>query len=389
MRIALLNIQYYPNVEGGAEISTQKLAEELAKSNDVYVIADGEYTGEYKTVNNVKVIRMPARIKYHNKIERVLTRCYKIQCYKLLKYILSEIQPDVLHTNNLHEFSVIVWKVAYELKIPVVHTLRDYTLLQTVRRYEQLIHKFYSNTVSIATAPSHFTLEVFKRRGYFKKSMKCIAIPNAIDVNKEKFQSRLEYAYNKPDNSIIKFAFLGRYHKDKGVDWLISVFDMIKINAELHLFGKGELTKESINILSKNNKIFDHGFLKEDCLLKELENIDVIVAPSLWDEPFGRVILDGYKNACPVIITNRGGMPEVIDDKKTGIILNDETNQSLAEALIFMSQRKNIKNMLPFIKEKLKDYTVLEQAKSFTNMYKLAIENRNYKEVKKWLIRSL
>lgn len=377
MKIALLNIQYYPNVEGGAEISTQKLAEELAKSNDVYVIADGEYTGQYKIVNNVKVIRMPARIQYHNKIERVLTRCYKIQCYKLLKHILQEIQPDVLHTNNLHDFSVIVWKVAHELKIPVVHTLRDYTLLQTVRKYEQLIHKYFSNTVSIATAPSLFTLEIFKNRGYFKKSLKCIAIPNAIDVDEEKFQARLENAYNKTDDLIVKFAFLGRYHKDKGIDWLISVFDKIKINAELHLFGKGKLTKESVEILSRNDKIYDHGFLKEDDLLKELDNIDVIVAPSLWDEPFGRVILDGYKNACPVIITNRGGMPEVVENEKTGVILENETDQCLADALMFMSMRENTKKMLPFIKEKLKEYTVQEQAKSFSKIYRMAIENNH------------
>lgn len=374
MRIALLNIQYYPNVEGGAEISTQKLAEELAKSNDVYVIADGEYTGEYKTVNDVKVIRMPARIQYRNKIERVLTRCYKIQCYKLLKHILQEIQPDVLHTNNLHDFSVIVWKVAYELKIPVVHTLRDYTLLQTVRKYEQLIHKHFSNMVSIATAPSHFTLDIFKSRGYFRKSLKCVAIPNAIDVDKEKFQVRLENAYNRSDDLVVRFAFLGRYHKDKGVDWLISVFDKTELNAELHLFGKGELTKKSEEIISKNEKIYDHGFLKEDDLLKELENIDVIVAPSLWDEPFGRVILDGYKNACPVIITNRGGMPEVVDDKKTGVILENETDQGLTDALLFMNKRENIRKMLPFIKEKLGDYTVQEQARSFSKLYQMAIE---------------
>lgn len=377
MKIALLNIQYYPNVEGGAEISTQKLAEELAKSNDVYVIADGEYTGQYKIVNNVKVIRMPARIQYHNKIERVLTRCYKIQCYKLLKHILQEIQPDVLHTNNLHDFSVIVWKVAHELKIPVIHTLRDYTLLQTVRKYEQLIHKYFSNTVSIATAPSHFTLDIFKSRGYFRKSLKCVAIPNAIDVDKGKFQVRLENAYNRSDDLVVRFAFLGRYHKDKGVDWLISVFDKTELNAELHLFGKGELTKKSEEIISKNEKIYDHGFLKEDDLLKELDNIDVIVAPSLWDEPFGRVILDGYKNACPVIITNRGGMPEVVENKKTGVILENETDQCLADALRFMSMRENTKKMLPFIKEKLKDYTVQEQAKSFSKIYRIAIENNH------------
>lgn len=377
MKIALLNIQYYPNVEGGAEVSTQKLAEELAKDNDVYVIADGKYTGEYKMVNNVRVIRMLARIQYHNKIERVLTRCYKVQCYKRLKSILQDIKPDVLHTNNLHEFSVIVWKVAYELKIPIVHTLRDYTLLRTVRKYEQLIHKFFSNKVSAATAPSQFTLNIFKDKGYFKRSPECVAVPNAIDVDKREFDVRLENAYNKTDDAVVRFAFLGRYHKDKGVDWLISVFDGLDMNAELHLFGKGELAEQSIEILSKNKRIYDHGFLGESDLLEELKNIDVIVAPSLWDEPFGRVILDGYKNACPVIITNRGGMPEVVDNKKTGLILPDESDQSLTEALLFMSARKNIREMLPYIEGKLRDYTVEEQAKAFVELYKVAIENRH------------
>lgn len=374
MRIALLNIQYYPNVEGGAEISTQKLAEELAKNNDVYVITDGEYTGGYKEFNGVKVIRMPARIRYRNRIEKFFTRCYKIQCYKLLKLILHEIGPDVLHTNNLHDFSVIVWKVADELKIPVVHTLRDYTLLQTAHKHEQLIHKHFSNKVSVATAPSLFTLDKFRNSGYFAKSLKCIVIPNAIDVDKEIFQSRLQNAYNRQDDLIIKFAFLGRYCKDKGIDWLISVFDKMKFNAELHLFGKGELTETSLRIVSRNQNIYNHGFLKEDVLLDELDDIDVIVAPSLWDEPFGRVILDGYKNACPVIVTKRGGMPEVVVNKKTGVILENETDRSMADALLFMNTRRNIKQMLPFVAEKLKNYTIQEQARSFINVYIMAIE---------------
>lgn len=377
MKIALLNIQYYPNVEGGAEISTQKLAEELAREHDVYVIADGAYCGEYQNINHVKVIRMPARIRYHNKIERVLTRCYKIQCYKLLKKILQDIDPDVLHTNNLHAFSVIVWKVAHELKIPIVHTLRDYTLLHTVRKYEQLTHKHFSNEVAVATAPSQFTLDVFKANGYFRKAFQCVAVPNAIDVDQGEFEKRLEEKLHKPDDSVVRFAFLGRYHKDKGVDWLISVFDRMEFHAELHLFGKGELTDQSVEILSNNERIWDHGFLQESDLNEALKKMDVVVAPSLWDEPFGRVILDGYKNACPVIVTNRGGMPEVVDHQKTGLILADESDQSLEEALLFFSARENIKEMLPHIREKLKHYTVEEQAKSFVTLYKMAIEKNH------------
>ena len=111
MKIALLNIQYYPNIEGGAEISVQKLAEKLALNNDVYVLCDGIFNGFETKVNNVTVVRMPARIEYKNKIERIFTRSFKIQCYKQLKEILQIIKPDVLHTNNLHAFSVIVWKV--------------------------------------------------------------------------------------------------------------------------------------------------------------------------------------------------------------------------------------------------------------------------------------
>lgn len=41
MKICLLNIAYYPNVEGGAEVSTQKLAEAFAKEHRVYVICTG------------------------------------------------------------------------------------------------------------------------------------------------------------------------------------------------------------------------------------------------------------------------------------------------------------------------------------------------------------
>lgn len=376
MRIALLNIQYYPNVEGGAEISTQKLAEELAKNNDVFVICDGEYTGRYEDVNNVKIVRMPARIQYHNKVERVLTRCYKIQCYSILKKILLKINPDVLHTNNLHAFSVIVWKVASDLRIPIVHTLRDYTLLQTTRKYEQLIHRYFSNKVSVVTAPSQYTLNAFLKKRYFNGAVNRVAVPNAIDINGSELEAVYRQVNKKDNDTVVKFAFLGRYHKDKGVDWLISVFDKMHINAELHLYGKGELLYSSQKIIDSNPGIKNHGFLNEDQLSVELRDIDVIVAPSLWDEPFGRVILDGYKNLCPVIITNRGGMPEVIDDKATGLILPDETDRCLEDALSFLAIRENIKMMLPMVKDKIKKYTIEVQAETFIQLYKIAIQYR-------------
>lgn len=369
MRIVLLNIQYYPNVEGGAEISTQKLAENLAKKHEVYVVCDGIYTGVEENINGVKVIRMPARISFRNKIQRVLTRSYKIQCYSLLKKILTEIKPDILHTNNLHEFSVIVWKVASQLNIPIVHTLRDYTLLHTVRNFEQIIQKHISKKVSIITAPSQYTLDTFLKKKYFKKAMTAVSVPNAIDFDLKKIQKCYDIKERLDDDLPIKFAFLGRYAPEKGVNWLISVFHQERINAELHLFGKGVLNEESIRIIKSNKNIFEHGFLGQSELQEELQKMDVVVAPSLWEEPFGRTILDGYISMCPVIITNRGGMPEVVDNYETGIIIDKENDEGMRNALEYFLDRGHIKKMFPRIKNKLFDYSIEKQAQTFTQLY--------------------
>jgi glycosyltransferase involved in cell wall biosynthesis len=49
----------------------------------------------------------------------------------------------------------------------------------------------------------------------------------------------------------------------------------------------------------------------------------------MWSEPFGRIILDAYKNAMPVITTGFGGMGEIVDPYKTGLILDLNNENSL------------------------------------------------------------
>jgi glycosyltransferase involved in cell wall biosynthesis len=165
---------------------------------------------------------------------------------------------------------------------------------------------------------------------------------------------------------------------DKGIDWLVSVFDKMNINAELHLFGKGDLLDETTEIISSNSRIYNHGFLNQTQLCNELKNIDVVVVPSLWDEPFGRVILDAYKNVCPVIITNRGGMPEIVDNESTGLILSDTIDKCLEESILYFTVRGNIKNMLPNIEKKLVNYSIGLQANSFMELYESTIAQNNH-----------
>lgn len=368
MRIALLNIFYYPQVVGGAEISTQKLAEELAKSNEVYVVCKGDIISK-ETINGVHVYRMPLK-KPVNRMELYFTRRFRIQCYTQFHSALKEIRPDVLHTNNLNDFTGIVWMIAHQCGIPVVHTLRDYSLLCTYHKHDKMLVKLTSKFVDVITAPSEFTLNYYLENGLFVNTKSKRTIANAIDVDESNLHRLSELKSQNSENQCIRFAYLGRLAPEKGIDWLIRVFSNLNGHVELHIYGHGVLNIDSQKILrDEPAKFIYHGFMEQENLRKELEKIDVIVAPSLWDEPFGRIILDGYASVCPVIITNRGGMPEVVENMRTGIILQDETDASLKEALEYFCERRNIVNMYEDIKRKILHYSVDKQAEAFHSTY--------------------
>jgi glycosyltransferase involved in cell wall biosynthesis len=61
--------------------------------------------------------------------------------------------------------------------------------------------------------------------------------------------------------------------------------------------------------------------------------IDVLLVPSIWEEPLGRVIYEGFANGVPAIVANIGGMPEIIDPGVTGYIVPPNDVDGLAVVL--------------------------------------------------------
>ncbi|WP_022671145.1 glycosyltransferase [Hippea alviniae] len=139
MRVLIFNSLYYPNIVGGAERSVQILAEGLVRRNITSVVvstSDKEYV-DY--VNGVKVYYIKTPNLYWMKETKEqpkwkkpfwhLIDAYNVLTKRKIKKILKAEKPDIIHTNNLAGFSVIVWKIAKELNLPVMHTIRDYYLL--------------------------------------------------------------------------------------------------------------------------------------------------------------------------------------------------------------------------------------------------------------------
>lgn len=97
---------------------------------------------------------------------------------------------------------------------------------------------------------------------------------------------------------------------------------------------------------------------------------DVLVIPSLWEEPFGRVIFDAYKSCIPVIGSNIGGIPELIDNGKTGFLIEPGNVQELTEQInILTTDNKLLLEMYDYIIKALEKFSIDAQILEFEKCY--------------------
>lgn len=395
MKILFINVHYYPITPGGAEISIKLLAEQMVKDGHkvgVYCIdrdcinKDNELNLEI--INGVEVYRMNGgqfktkdrHVGSSDKITCIVNKIIEVRNYSIkndLEKIIDEFKPDVIYTNNLMGISTLVWKIAKKKNIRIVHTLRDYWLLSISGEIEEkrvLIKcinaiyssyiKYMSKYVDVVTAPSEFTINKFLDKGYFKKSKK-IHINNAIKIDLTDTKKIIDKKIAK-NEQIIKFLYIGKLDKIKGLDILLETISEINNSKiELTICGDGKLENMVRDYCKKDKRIKFKGYLNSKDVKTIMEEHDVIIVPSVWNEPFGRVIIEGFQNGMVCIGSNRGGIPDIIRTMKCGRIIDIEKENDLKEAISYYSSRDNIKRELPFIKNNILKYSVEKQADEF------------------------
>ncbi|MEI2463275.1 glycosyltransferase, partial [Niallia taxi] len=317
--------------------------------------------------------------------------------YTIIKDIFLKIKPDIVHSNNTYGISPIIWKVAKKFNIPTVHTLRDYYLMypfgnltypETNNKFNiyelthKKIHRKVTQKVDYVTAPSSFTLEKFISNKFFTHCLDKEVIFNAIDYNHEIVDRWYQLKINNEDD-ITKFVYLGTLGEHKGVHLLLEAFNKIKDDKiELHIAGKGDLQKLVEEYVGKDHRIKFYGFLQGNDLQELLLECNVLVAPSIWFEPFGRVVIDGYKHALPVIGSSTGGLKEIIKNNKTGLLIEPNNVEALHKAINTIKDKSTIREMLEFSRAELNIFSIEEQVNRFESVYNklCATNSKNRKE---------
>lgn len=153
---------------------------------------------------------------------------------------------------------------------------------------------------------------------------------NGSGVNLEQFHP-LEY----PTSDVIKFVFISRIMKEKGIDQYLQAAKIIKNkypNTEFHICGFLEDDyQETIEEYEKMDIITYHGMIMD--IRDILKYTHCTIHPSYYPEGMSNVLLESSASARPVITTMRPGCKEIVDDNQTGYLFQEKNTEQLVEKI--------------------------------------------------------
>lgn len=395
MKVLIMNTWYYPNMMGGAEYSVKILAETLANvgQNVSVFCVDSKNGFRKEIINGVKIYRSDggkynlyrAYFQKRSRIQKIYDKYHEIWNDSLesdVNVVLDEFKPDIVHCNCISGISLSVFNILKNKNIPVVLTLRNYffiwpfekkikykPLAKIFEKIYCLVCKSCTGRVSAVTAPSDYTLNFYLKEGFFENIRIKQCIPNCILYEKNILDRNIKIKTNRTD-TFIHFLYAGWITEPKGIKILLEAFSEIQDEyIDLTLCGDGNMVDFVKNVARKDSRIHYKGKLSQEELRYEYELADVLIVPSVWDEPFGRVVIEGNLYALPVIAGNRGGIPEIINHTCGGILYESDNVDELVRAIVFMSNRDNIKAYIRSLSKGLDYYSEESQANLFCELY--------------------
>jgi glycosyltransferase involved in cell wall biosynthesis len=354
MKIALTTEYFHPET-GGAEQSALELAKAIRKKgHDIVVFTRGK--GEEDEVDGVPVKRMFRNLEKRTvgrdvPLPRVVDMNEEARLYNEIKGEGFEI----IHSNN-RDTAVFSARVGTMLDIASIAHIRDYWPICPKRdflRPEGICPKPKLCGNCMARFFNAWHKVAFYYKMWNDTSYRWQEIREHVKYfvyNSHYTQQRIELepgsvVYNPIDIEIIKRAeeepgkvlFIGNVTERKGILRLVEAVKGMDLT--LHIIGDGYLSSKI-----EGNNIIKHGRVEYSVLLDHLSTAEMLVVPSLWPEPFGRVAVEGMAAGIPVIVSPEGGLPEVVGEG--GMVLKGVETEDIRDTIYVLHEDHELRNKL-------------------------------------------
>lgn len=414
-RILIVSCLYPPYTVGGAENTVRKLAQGLVErghsvrviatvpDSDVRVDHDGQVEIHFVSNHNNY---WPFDSRPHSFLRKTIWHMHDINNVHHARYLetqIREFKPDVIQTHNLTGFSPSVWDTAKKMGVPIVHFLHDYGLLcsrtalfnknkscggpasvneiDPAKRCRSCILLTSGKTersqqVDAVVGVSDAVLQLHLKAGMFKNARVRKVIHNSLSPQ-ALAQIPLPRT-RQPDN--LSIGFIGTVIPEKGIEYLMrALSELPKGRWQALIAGRG--TEEYIAHLKTTYPMDEVKFLGHTKPQDFYNQIDVLVVPSVWREPLGNVVMEAFSYGIPVIAAKRGGIPEMIDEGKTGLLFEPENQGELsAQIKQFLEDPEKSAQFFDAILQKVSYFSVARQLEQYTEVLQ-ALLNDEAKEI--------
>lgn len=295
-------------------------------------------------------------------LERVL---YSREAKRRIEQLINDTRPDIAHVQEIdHEVSPSIMHAIKQFGIPIVQTLHDYkmvcpntnfisngevcerckggqyyhavlsrckrgsllpSLLACFETYFQKLSGIYEKNTDVFIVPSRFLQQKLAEHGF---EPEVTHLPHFVDV--DGFCPCYEVSNH--------FVYFGRLVSIKGVKTLFEAMRYVSSSSHLYVVGEGEL-EESLREFARQHRISNVaflGYLATQDLIPIVQRAAFTVFPSECYENYPMTILESFACGTPVIGSDIGGISELIEDGRNGLLFEPGNPRQLADRMRFL-----------------------------------------------------
>lgn len=347
----LLLLQDYGGRRGGAELLALDMRRLLRTSQiDVRVLASNADPWREEDAPDYVCFGTNGKL-------RALSETWNVSASQTLNRALQEFQPDIVHVGMfLTQLSPAILPALRN--VPTVYGAQTFRLIcptglrwlpeegtcnrtagfgccrtsclspigVTPRAVQLALIRQFRTVIDRLVVPSQLMANLFAAQGW----PGALVVPNAVPLSPRR----------QPHSETPIIAFVGRLVPEKGVNWLLRSFATAFSDsgrATLEIIGDGPerpaLEGLAVKLgISSQTKFLGH--LDRDISEMQLQKAWIQVVPSLWPEPFGLVAAEALARGTTLVVGNSGGLAEIVDSGRTGLVVQQGDTMALANALV-------------------------------------------------------
>lgn len=327
MRIVLLNFHFYEY--------TLQLANALSRKAEVLLLQPRNWTNNYPDL-----LAESLSARFFARPRRVFDPRNLWQMFKVMRWINSY-RPDVLHLNGVYPW-LCPWLPALKRKCPIVTTIHAPALYPKYARKHIQLATETTRYLTVRFSDQILVHGVRLREGIMKryglKEDRVWAIPHGgfsiyknweeVDIPEEK-----------------EVLFFGMLKNNKGLEYLIKAEPLITREvpeARIVLAGKGDLRPYEQGMKNKEHFRIYNEYIPPERVAWFFQRASVVVLPYLFGSQSG-VLAISQVFGKPVVVTDVGSLPEVVEDGKTGFVVPPRDPVKLAEAVVKLLQNDDLR----------------------------------------------